>query len=153
MSQTLQTQKNLRDKFNWLLFVKDRLFKTLPWLLFISIFYDSPWSIFTAIEQIKNDQSDQALFGINLALMSLNLPYMKLSTAESIKPGFIPVVISFSKKLWSWVWTMAFIFSASVECKCFTVGNFFVNYFTVYFRYQWFHRLAPITGLKASLIP
>lgn len=31
--------------------VTDRLFKTLPWLLFISIFYDSPWSIFTAIEQ------------------------------------------------------------------------------------------------------
>lgn len=54
-------RKNLRDKFNWLLFVTDRLFKTLPWLLFISIFYDSPWSIFTAIQQIKNDQSDQAL--------------------------------------------------------------------------------------------
>lgn len=97
--------------------VTDWLFKTLPWLLFISIFYDSPWSIFTAIEQIKNDQSNQALcwdkFGSDVTYLAVH---------ETVNN--IPVVISFSKKLWSWVWTMAYIFSASVECKCFTFGIF-----------------------------
>lgn len=57
-SQKLAFSAGHCDKINLLLkvsklviIVTDRLFKTLPWLLFISIFYDSPWSIFTAIEQ------------------------------------------------------------------------------------------------------
>lgn len=56
--------------------VTDRLFKILPWLLFISIFYDSPWSIFTAIEQIKNDESNQALcwdkFGSDVTYLAVH---------------------------------------------------------------------------------
>lgn len=105
--------------------VTDRLFKTLPCLLFISIFYDSPWSIFTAIEQIKNDQSDQALcwdkFGSDVTYLAVHETVNNREYQARLHPCGYQF---FKKKLWSWVWTMAFIFSASVECKCFTFGIF-----------------------------
>lgn len=97
----------------------------MPWLLFISIFYDSPWSIFTAIEQIKNDQSNQALcwdkFGSDVTYLAVHETVNNREYQARLHPRGYQFL---KKKLWSWVWTMAFIFPASVECKCFTFGIF-----------------------------
>ena len=78
--------------------VTDRLFKTLPWLLFISIFYDSPWSIFTAIEQIKNDESNQALcwdkFGSDVTYLAVH----ETVNNREYQARFLPCGYQFFKK-------------------------------------------------------
>lgn len=133
--------------------VTERLFKTLPWLLFISIFYDSPWSIFTAIEQIKNDQSDQALcwdkFGSDVTYLAVH----ETVNNREYQARLHPCGYQFFKKIVILGMDHGLYFFCFCWIQMLYFWDFFVNYFAVYFRYQWFRRLAPITGIKAPLIP